>query len=59
MLFVKKPDGSPRFCVDYKALNTVTIRDRYPLPKDEDLTDQLAGVKYFSSSANKVEAIQK
>ena len=49
MLFVKKPDGSIRFFVDYKALNAVTIKDKYPLPNYEDLTDQLAGAKYFSS----------
>ena len=49
MLFVKKPDGSLRFCVDYKALNAVTIRDKYPLPNHEDLTDQLAEAKYFTN----------
>ena len=49
MLFVKKPDGSLRFCVDYRALNAVTIKEKYPLPDHEDLRDQLAGAKYFSS----------
>ena len=49
MLFVKKPDGSLRFCLDYRALNAVTIKDRYPLPNHEDLADQLAGAKFFSS----------
>ena len=49
VLFVKNPDGSMRFCVDYRALNAVTIKDKYPLPNHEDLTDQLAGAKYFSS----------
>ena len=49
MLFMKKPDGSLRFCIDYRALNAVTIKDKYPLPNYEDLTDQLAGAKYFSS----------
>ena len=49
MLFVKKPDGSLRFCVDYMALNAVIIRDKYLLPNHEDLTDQLAVAKYFSS----------
>ena len=49
MLFVKNPDGFLRFCMDYRALNAVTIKDKYPLPNHEDLTDQLAGAKYFSS----------
>ena len=49
MLLVKKPDGSLRFCVDYRALNAVIIKDKYPLPNNEDLIDQLAGAKFFSS----------
>ena len=48
-MFVKKPDGSLRFYVDYSAVNAVIIRDMYPLPNHEDLTNQLAGAKYFSS----------
>ena len=44
MLFVKKPDGSVRFCVDYRALNAVTIKDKYLLLNHEDLKDHLAGV---------------
>ena len=47
VLFVKKPDGSLKFCVDYRALNAVTIKDKYPLPNHEDLTDQLAGPSTF------------
>ena len=49
MLFVKKPDGSLRFCVDHRALNAVTIKDKFPLPNHEDVADQLAGNKYSSS----------
>ena len=49
VLFVKKPDGSLRFCVDYRALNQLTVKDRYPLPRSDDLIDQLAGAKYFTS----------
>ena len=49
MLNVKKPDGSLRFYVDYRPLNAVIIKDKYPLPNHEDLTEQLAGAKYFSS----------
>ena len=48
-MFVKKSDESFRFCVDYRALIAVTIREKYPLPNHEDLTDKLAGPKYFSS----------
>ena len=47
MLFMKKPHGCLRFCVDYRALNAVTIKVKYPLLNHEDLTDQLAGPKYF------------
>ena len=39
VLFAKKPDGSLRFCVDYRALNKLTIKDSYPLPRHEDLLD--------------------
>ena len=39
VLFVKKPDGSLRFCIDFRALNNVTIKDRYPLPRGEELID--------------------
>ena len=46
---MKKLDGSLRFCVDYRALNGLTIKDRYPLPRCEELLDQLGGAKYFSS----------
>ena len=46
---MKKPDGSLRFCVDYRALNKVTIKDSYPLPRHEDLMDRLGGAKYFTS----------
>nr|GEZ36178.1 putative reverse transcriptase domain-containing protein [Tanacetum cinerariifolium] len=48
LLFVKKKDGSMRLCIDYRKLNRVTIRNRYPLPQIDDLFDQLQGAKYFS-----------
>jgi hypothetical protein len=48
VLFVKKKDGSIRLCVDCRALNEVTIKNKYPLPRIDDLFDQLKGVKYFS-----------
>ena len=48
MLFVKKKDGSMRLCVDYRDLNAVTIKNKYPLPRIDDLFDQLKGAKFFS-----------
>ncbi|GKB52486.1 hypothetical protein Tco_0903239 [Tanacetum coccineum] len=48
MLFVKKKDGSFRLCIDYKELNKITIKNHYPLPKIDDLFDQLQGAYYFS-----------
>ena len=48
VLFVDKKDGSIRLCTDYRKLNDVTIKNKYPLPKIEDLFDQLNGSKVFS-----------
>jgi hypothetical protein len=48
-LFVKKKDGSLRLCVDYRLLNAVTIKNKYPLPHIDVLFDQLAGAKIFSN----------
>jgi len=48
VLFVKKKDGSLRMCIDYRQLNKVTIRNKYPLPRIEDLFDQLQGAVHFS-----------
>ncbi|XP_065854728.1 uncharacterized protein [Euphorbia lathyris] len=48
VLFMKKKDGSMRLCIDYRQLNKVTIRNKYPLPRIDDLFDQLQGAKYFS-----------
>jgi hypothetical protein len=47
-LFVKKKDHSLRLCVDYRPLNAVTIKNRYPLPRIDILFDQLARAKIFS-----------
>ncbi|GKC50040.1 putative reverse transcriptase domain-containing protein, partial [Tanacetum coccineum] len=48
MLFVKKKDRSYRMCIDYRELNKITIKNRYPLPRIDDLFDQLQGACYFS-----------
>ena len=48
MLFVRKKDGSLRLCIDYRELNRVTVKNKYPLPRIDDLFDQLAGVAVFS-----------
>ena len=48
VLFVKKNDRSFRLCIDYRELNKVTIRNHYPLPRIDDLSDQLQGAKVFS-----------
>src|SRR5690349_21633697 len=48
MLFVHKKEGILRLCVDYHALNKITIKNRYLLPQIEELMDRLAGAKYFS-----------
>ncbi|KAJ9557119.1 hypothetical protein OSB04_011733 [Centaurea solstitialis] len=48
VLFVKKKDGSFRMCIDYRELNQITIKNRYPLPRIDDLFDQLQGATYFS-----------
>nr|GEX67053.1 retrotransposon protein, putative, Ty3-gypsy subclass [Tanacetum cinerariifolium] len=50
VLFVKKKDGSKRLCIDYCDLNRVTIRNRYPLPRIDNLFDQLQGEKFFSKT---------
>lgn len=49
VLFVKKKDGSMRMCVDYRGLNKITVPNRYPLPRIDDLLDRLQGATVFSS----------
>ena len=48
MLFVKKKDGTLRMCVDYRQLNKMTVKNKYLLPRIDDLFDQLKGASVFS-----------
>jgi hypothetical protein len=48
VLFVQKKDGSQRMRVDYRSLNDVTVKNKYPLPRIEDLFDQMRGARVFS-----------
>ena len=47
-LFVKRKDGTLRLCIDYRELNKATVKNKYPLPRIDDLFDQLQGAQYFS-----------
>ena len=48
VLFVEKKDGTQRMCIDYISLNKVTIKNKYPLPRIDDMFDQLKGACVFS-----------
>ena len=49
VLFVQKKDGTLRMCLDYRALNKITIQNKFPLPRIDDLIDRMSGAKCFSS----------
>ena len=46
---MQKKDGSTRFCIDYRKLNSVTRKDAYPIPRIDDTLDTLAGSQWFST----------
>ena len=48
VLFVKRKDGSLGLCINYRQLNKVTTKNKYPLPRIDDLFDQLQGTRWFS-----------
>ncbi|GJT08233.1 hypothetical protein Tco_0842695 [Tanacetum coccineum] len=59
VLFVKKKDGSFRMCIDYQELNKLTVKNRYPLPRIDDLFDQLQGSSVYSKIDLRSELLKK
>ena len=49
VLFVPKSDGSLRMCNDFPGLNKITVKNKFPMPRIDDLLDNLSGAKYFSA----------
>ncbi len=49
VVLVPKPDGMLRFCVDYRKLNAITVRDTYPIPRMDECIDSLGSAKIFST----------
>ena len=50
LVLVRKSDGSLRFCIDFRAVNDITVKDSHPLPRIDNTIDALFGAKYFSTA---------
>ena len=48
IIIVRRPGSAPRLCVDYQALNDITVKDRHPLPRIEETLNQIQRAKYFT-----------
>ena len=48
VLFARKKDATLRLCIDYRSLNNITVKDKYPLPRIDEILDNMAGCRYFS-----------
>jgi hypothetical protein len=57
-VLVRKSDGSLRFCIDFRGVNDITVKDSHTLPRIDDTIDALSGAKYFSTTDLKSEYYQ-
>ena len=58
VLFIKKKDGNFRMCIDYKQLNNIIVKNKYPLPRINDMFDDIDGAKIFSKLTSRQDTIK-